>query len=1288
MSFNKHSDAVCRAASSRLNSKQNLKRASGPGALTALSLAVALALVPPAAFAYDADNPLIEATLDGSVIHSGDIVSNYEKIFAHGAEVTASVFNVSESEAEAMIAQYSENNVLPAGVNITVNGTVDLQCPGGCSSEYRTVIAATGRAIFNGGIAEGITTAITAQQSNLDVAGQDIVVNGNINAVDSDITIGVGGYGKAQILNHSVTVNGDIRNSASASDTKSYVIIGAVDRVIVNGSITNSRELQIIQYPLEKQSSDGNSGYEEAQADGSVSIIGHTENSGQLIIDGVSGVTVKGDTDNEGTETISSTGPISLTGDIENANSLIVQTSGAVDVTGHITNSGEMSIVSSEQGLTVVGDIANESGVAELVGAGPVSLTGNILNEDLFVISSNKATTSVDGNIENHGGDVIVVASSSLDISGDVSSVGGLEIVSRDSSVTVEGDLFNGGRALVLSKNAISLVGNVLNLGGLEVVSSESDVTVDGNIQNFGDYANINAAGTLTVNGNIEKEGSIMYATGVSGVTVNGDIFSSQSATFVLSPGAIAVNGNIFQRGLSTSDYYRTVQYFRAQGFDQEAAYGKAVAYIKDAGLPVPDYSNVNYDNVGDTKSASVLEIGSAEEDGVMLPSASVKINGNISVENSSDTANSIRIALIGNGSDWSWKGSASMTGAGCTNCALNEKGIYIDAYEGAVWQVEGAENSSYTNYGKVSSISRWTSYGPTVIDLTKTQDQVLLKIDELAGSGTVIKEKVDPNHVSGENLTDMVVLGGRSTGEHRVELYSTGAEPMEITTGRIPYLQVTVPCPVSQKASLRDDKLLSESSIVRPQSLDDGIIMLDESGEVVTIEKSQSAATMSLTAYNEEIASALKLSTEDSSAGSGKVAHIQLDGRRIYSYSLNHNDGSGMSTEFDIAEEFPELTINYGNVNNEIDVGVRKYRILDPVVQPDGTVMFYLEMEGHLQEDGTPAPASQLTFNELSTGAEIVTTLAGDGAMYSAWMADLSDLRKRLGEVRYGAQDGLWAKGIAQKDRIEGMTGADFKQKLYGLQFGLDHIVTQDEDRMWLLGGNFKYNTVDQKVDAMRYGHGDMKSYGAFLYATYADYKGYYTDLVLSLDHYKQKMTAEQTDSSYVHGKYNTWGWGASVEVGKMFSSTQNDEGWGPWYNNWWIEPQAQLAYYWINGKKFSMDNDMNVRQKNGDSLIGRLGVVIGKKFNYGANRKEVDKRYSQFYVKGGVKHEFLGKQTLHVNNDTFNDKLRGTRVYYGAGMDWNFTDQMKLYAQVERESGHKYKKDYEVSVGLKWQF
>jgi outer membrane autotransporter protein len=776
----------------------------------------------------------------------------------------------------------------------------------------------------------------------------------------------------------------------------------------------------------------------------------------------------------------------------------------------------------------------------------------------------------------------------------------------------------------------------------------------------------------LTFNGNFSKKNRDVTVTARDSLIINGDISAHNDILDLSSQGDITVNGNIRVSGDSASATPIAIRYYAAD-YDQAGDYEKTKPYWIYFPIKAFDRTGIwetfhwpaMWDWLFEQKPGTVLRLGYLPEqldhwidDLVTLtgsePQApsSIRINGNITVENDFDTANSAQIALTGNGTDWSWKGGAAMPGAGCTNCALQEKGIYVYAYEGAVWQVEGLDSGTYSNYSKVSSISRWTSYGNTVIDMTKTPDTMLLKIDELVGSGTVIREKVDPNHTADGNLTDMVVLGGRSRGEHTVELHSTGAEPMEIRTGRVPYLQVTVPCAVSQRRE-----------------------GYDKTGEWYP--------WIHFVDYSEKISSALKLSTEENASGDGKVAHIQIDGTRYYTY---WESGNGIN-EIVFEREFPELTINYGNLNNELDVGTRKYKILDPVVQPDGSVMFYIEMEGVLP-DGTPVPTSDLPFNELSTGAELVTTLAGDGAVYSAWMADLSDLRKRLGEVRYGAQDGLWAKGIAQKDRIDGLTGANFKQKLYGLQFGLDHIVTQDEDRMWLLGANFKYNTVDQKVDAMRYGHGDLKTYGAFLYATYADYKGYYTDLVLSLDHYKQKMTAEQTDSSYVHGKYSTWGWGASVEVGRMFSSAQDDEGWGPWYGHWWIEPQAQLAYYWVNGKRFSMDNGMTVQQKNGDSLIGRLGVVIGKKFNYGRNRKEVDKRYSQFYLKGGVKHEFLGGQTVRVNNDTFNGKLRGTRVYYGAGFDWNMTDQLRLYAQVERESGSKYRKDYEVSVGLKWQF
>jgi outer membrane autotransporter protein len=782
------------------------------------------------------------------------------------------------------------------------------------------------------------------------------------------------------------------------------------------------------------------------------------------------------------------------------------------------------------------------------------------------------------------------------------------------------------------------------------------------------------SGGDVFVNGDIIVRRTKFDITGTSAVAVTGSIVADNSSAEIRSPGSIVINGDITlldtagdgDRNIKLR--YYSFDYDRDAEVEAVKPYYKSFCWNADYSTDLY-YHRLNLENwlyterkgyiliIGDETQNTYWGRGFDDEYEPTSP-ASVKLNGNISVGNTYDSASSVRLALTGDGTDWSWKGSASMTGSNCANCALSGQGIFVYAQEGAVWQVEGADSTKYTNFNKVSSISRWTSYGRTVIDMTKTPDTMLLTIDELVGNGTIIREKVDPNHTADGNLTDMVVLGGRSRGEHTVELHSTGAEPMEIKTGRVPYLQVIVPCPVSQHTTGYNLQMVGHG---------------------------EGAPMLFLTDYDEEIGAALKLSTEESASGEGKTAHIRINGTRIYTYSeAGNNDYNNVITT---KKDFPELIINYGNLNNELDVGTRKYKILDPVVQPDGSVMFFIEMEGALP-DGTPIPTNDLPFEELSTGTELVTTLAGDGAMYSAWMADLSDLRKRLGEVRYGAQDGIWVKGIAQKDRIDGLTGANFRQKLYGLQLGLDHIVTQDEDRMWLLGANFKYNTVDQKVNAMRYGKGDLKTYGAFLYATYADYKGFYTDLVLSLDHYRQKMTAEQTDSSYVHGKYNTWGWGTSVEVGKMFSSAQDDEGWGPWYSHWWVEPQAQLAYYWVNGKKFSMDNGMTVQQKNGDSLIGRLGLVVGKKFNYGKNRKEVDKRYSQFYLKGGVKHEFLGAQTVRVNNDTFNGKLRGTRVYYGAGFDWNVTDQMRLYAQVERESGSKYKKDYEVSVGLKWQF
>jgi len=298
-----------------------------------------------------------------------------------------------------------------------------------------------------------------------------------------------------------------------------------------------------------------------------------------------------------------------------------------------------------------------------------------------------------------------------------------------------------------------------------------------------------------------------------------------------------------------------------------------------------------------------------------------------------------------------------------------------------------------------------------------------------------------------------------------------------------------------------------------------------------------------------------------------------------------------------------------------------------------------------------------------------------------------LSTLRKRLGEVRYGAQDGLWAKAMMMKDSVGGIASKGYDQDLYGVSFGFDHLVRNTEEGLWLLGANIRQAHAEQDLmDGL--GSGKTDAIGLNAYATWANYQGAYADFVLSADHYRQKLSTVG-EKGKITGKYNTLGWGASIEVGHMFHTTRNDLSWGPWYNSWWLEPQLQLAFYRVEGEKYTLSSGGRIRQKDADSLIGRAGIVVGKKFNYGEDREEIDRRYSQVYLKAGVKHDFLGDRTVWFGSDRFDGEVAGkTTFYYGLGGDWQFYERMRLYGQIERETGDDYEKDYEVSVGLKYEF
>lgn len=367
-------------------------------------------------------------------------------------------------------------------------------------------------------------------------------------------------------------------------------------------------------------------------------------------------------------------------------------------------------------------------------------------------------------------------------------------------------------------------------------------------------------------------------------------------------------------------------------------------------------------------------------------------------------------------------------------------------------------------------------------------------------------------------------------------------------------------------------------------------------------------------------------------------------------------------------------------NVNGQemIDIGLYNYTL--KTSERNNGREWYLARVGLPDPEDPSNPGGGDT--SLSPTGEAEAALSSLAGHYALWYGQQTDLRKRLGEIRYGAQTGLWARGFADKARLDGFAGTSFTQNTYGGAIGYDKLVSEDETYMWMFGMQLRGARADQHVNGRWGGHGDLSSLGGGLYSTWAHADGWYVDAVGTIDWYTHKIRATMLDGTRVHDDRSSYGLGASLEAGRKFDFGYSNDN----RDYWFVEPQLQLSYFWIKGGDFTASNGMKIDQEDMDSLTGRAGVVLGKKFSLGSDPN--DSRYVQPYIKAGVNHEFLGEQVVHINNTRMDNNLAGTRVYYGAGIDWQATDSLRVYAQVEREHGEHFTREINVSAGLKWEF
>lgn len=312
---------------------------------------------------------------------------------------------------------------------------------------------------------------------------------------------------------------------------------------------------------------------------------------------------------------------------------------------------------------------------------------------------------------------------------------------------------------------------------------------------------------------------------------------------------------------------------------------------------------------------------------------------------------------------------------------------------------------------------------------------------------------------------------------------------------------------------------------------------------------------------------------------------------------------------------------------------------------------------------------------NTYTIGSRETSMMQGTKAAMTtsmlAWRSSMTDMMQRMGDIRMGASDGIWARtygGKAKYDKDHAYTSNSF----WGAQVGADHALASG----WHIGAAFDYNDGDASY---RYGgSGDPKQYLGSLYGTKTFEDGQYLDIVGKFGHTQNDYSVYNADGKKLDGKYSANGYGLSVEYGKRFGSSHG-----------YVEPQIQLSYSklgsddYTGSSNFAGNEKMFIHQDGMDSFIGRLGIAAGK---------TTDR--SSYYLKASVLHEFDGDTSATYTSEsngtpiTIKQDFGDTWAELALGGTWKIGGSSLFYADITRSFGGDYEMQWKLNAGIRYAF
>lgn len=306
-----------------------------------------------------------------------------------------------------------------------------------------------------------------------------------------------------------------------------------------------------------------------------------------------------------------------------------------------------------------------------------------------------------------------------------------------------------------------------------------------------------------------------------------------------------------------------------------------------------------------------------------------------------------------------------------------------------------------------------------------------------------------------------------------------------------------------------------------------------------------------------------------------------------------------------------------------------------------------------------------------LMKGARAATT----SAMLS-WRDNAANVIYRGDLLRAHMEgDGIWAKTYGGKDTYNA-NAVDLSNSYWGAQVGFERMY----DHGWIAGaaidyqkGSSTYNYTDDDFGTVGGNTGDNKLYSFGLYASKDLGDGAHLDFAAKAGSVRNEFSVRNGIGTELSGTYRNRGYSATASLAKRIGTDKS-----------YLEPQAQLTWAHLGGRNFAAVTDggevLDVNQGNYNSLVGRLGLELGKTGRLGS-----------VYARFGLAHEFSGDITGSYSAEdggskTTSVETKGTWAEMSLGTTLNIKPNASAYFDVSRSYGADYEHDWKFSGGLRF--